>query len=60
MRRAKLSKPLSDSPYQPPCGFCNCSMIWSTLKLDGFWRGGNSLKVSTKFADQGLRRHDEE
>ena len=34
-------------PSTQACGFCSCSMIWSTLKLDGFCRGGNSLKVAT-------------
>ena len=27
-----------------------CFMTWSMLKLDGFCRGGNSLKVSMNFA----------
>ncbi len=31
-------------------GFCNSSMIWSTVKLAARWLGGNSLKVARKFA----------
>jgi hypothetical protein len=32
---------------QPPCGFDNsCSMIWSTLKLDGRCRGGKLRNVA--------------
>jgi hypothetical protein len=43
--------PIADiARLQLPCGFCSCSMIWSTLKLDGFCRTGNSLKVATNCA----------
>ena len=37
------------SACQPP-GFFNVSMIWSTLKLDGVCRGGNSLNVAMNCA----------
>jgi hypothetical protein len=36
--------------HQPPRGLLSCSMMSSTLKLDGFWRGGNSAKVPMNFA----------
>ncbi len=43
---------LDPSPDQRlPAGFSwSASRIWSTLKLDGFWRGGYSRKVSTNWA----------
>src|SRR5262245_10145739 len=34
---------------QPPVGFFSASMMSSTLKLDGLWRGGKSLKVATNW-----------
>ena len=34
---------------QPPVGFFSASMMSSTLKLDGFCRGGKSLKVATNW-----------
>jgi hypothetical protein len=40
-----MSEPLR-STGQPPCGLFSCSMIWSTLKLDGFCRGGKSRNVA--------------
>ena len=35
---------------QPPCDLEICSRAWSTLKLEGFCRGGKSLNVSTNCA----------
>src|SRR5262245_46064361 len=34
---------------QPPVGFFSASMMSSTLKLDGFCRGGQALKVATNW-----------
>ena len=36
--------------YFEPVDSVIISMTWSMLKLAGFWRGGNYLKVARKFA----------
>src|SRR5262249_53370501 len=38
---------LHNAFLQPPCALDICSRTWSTLKLEGFCRGGKSLNVST-------------
>jgi len=36
--------------YCAPAGVLIFSITWSRLKLAGFWRGGNSLKVARNSA----------